>query len=133
MLVVPISTPGRSGPVIRFLEFVNVAGAFVEMEKNVAVRLAEHLSHVFVVASLWGVLYQAARHTPARSSCQADSCPRKRDDRISDALVDTCDGLHAKNPGCHIFVLFLANLVDGERWDDRSKMNDAASPQRCPP
>eukprot|EP00908_Phaeocystis_cordata_P010572 Transcript_21429.p1 GENE.Transcript_21429~~Transcript_21429.p1 ORF type:complete len:714 (+),score=46.70 Transcript_21429:699-2840(+) len=129
VLVVPISTPGRynGNRVIGLLEFVNVAGAFDEMEKNVAVRLAEHLSHVFVVASLWG-----ASSTKLRGIQQLDRLVKltlapEEDgyDRIGDALVDTCDSLHAKNPGCHIFVLFLANLVDGERWDDRSKMNDA--------
>ena len=49
VLVVPISTPGRysRNRVLGLLEFVNVEDAFDEMEKNVAVRLASHVSLMY--------------------------------------------------------------------------------------
>lgn len=128
VLVVPISTPGRysRNRVLGLLEFVNVEDAFDEMEKNVAVRLASHVSRVFVVASLWGASSNQLRGVHQLDSLVKLTLAPGEDgyDRIGDALVDTCDELQTQNPGCHVYVLFLANLVDGWRWDDRSKLND---------
>jgi hypothetical protein len=127
VLVVPIHAPG--GRPLGLLEFVNKAEAFDQLEKDAAVEVAAHLRHAFVQLSLWG----AASH-PLRGVHQLDRVVKLTLDSneegfdfagIGDALVDTCDALQSEHPDWHLYVLFLANIVDGERWDDRSKTNDS--------
>ena len=127
VLVVPIHAPG--GRALGVLEFVNKAEAFDQAEKDAAVKIAAHLRRAFVQMSLWG-----AASCPLRGVHQLDRVVKltldsKEEDfdfvGIGDALVDTCDVLQSEHPGCHLYVLFLANIVDGERWDDRSKTNDS--------
>ena len=127
VLVVPIHAPG--GRALGVLEFVNKAEAFDQAEKDAAVKIAAHLRRAFVQMSLWG-----AASCPLRGVHQLDRVVKltldsKEEDfdfvGIGDALVDTCDVLQSEHPGSHLYVLFLANIVDGERWDDRSKTNDS--------
>lgn len=127
ILVVPIHAPG--GRPLGLLEFANEAEAFDQLEKDAAVEVAAHLRHAFVQMSLWG-----AASCPLRGVHQLDRVVKLTLDSneegfdfagIGDALVDTCDVLQSEHPDWHLYVLFLANIVDGERWDDRSKMNDS--------
>ena len=127
VLVVPIHAPG--GRALGLLEFVNKAEAFDHAEKDAAVQLAAHLRRAFVQTSLWG-----AASCPLRGVHQLDHVVKiTLDSReadfdftgIGDALVDTCDVLQSERPDWQLYVLFLANIVDGERWDDRSKTNDS--------
>jgi hypothetical protein len=127
VLVVPIHAPG--GRALGLLEFVNKAEAFDQAERDAAVEVAAHLRRAFVQMSLWG-----AASRPLRGVHQLDRVVKLTLDSreedfdfvgIGDALVDTCDVLQSEHPGWHLYVLFLANIVDGERWDDRSKTNDS--------
>ena len=127
ILAVPIHAPG--GRPLGLLEFVNKAEAFDQLEKDAAVEVAAHLRHAFVQMSLWG-----AASCPLRGVHQLDRVVKLTLDSneegfdfvgIGDALVDTCDVLQSEHPDWHVYVLFLANIVEGERWDDRSKTNDS--------
>lgn len=124
LIVAPISSPGDR--LLGLIEFVNVEAAFDDSEKDFASKLSQQLAKTLAVASQWG-----ATSTPLRGVHQ---CPRllkmtvsskeESYEKIGDCVVDVCNCLQGQNPEWHLYVMFLGAIVDGERWDDRSRICD---------
>lgn len=124
MIVAPISAPGDR--LLGLIEFVNVEEAFDDIEKDFAQKLAAHIAKVLAVASLWGATSTplSGVHQLPRLLKMTISSKEKGYETCGDAVMATCDYLQTQHPDWHLYVMFLSSLVDGERWDDRSRICD---------